>query len=110
MTDEAKHFPAKMYILVPDTVTPGYAALGAAHASVACFAKFAHLDEVKDWLDVSFRKVVCKVSVDEFEAAKKLCPDHVLITEDSIGDAEIALAFRPRSIWPPEFRKYQLFT
>jgi peptidyl-tRNA hydrolase len=109
MDQVSKYVPPKMYILVRDSIPAGFCALGAAHASVACYVKFKDIPEVQDWLKNSFRKVVCRVSDAEFDEAKRLDKDHVLITEDAINDEEIALAFRPRADWPQPFKSYKLF-
>jgi hypothetical protein len=44
----------------------------------------------------------------EFEQAKML-DDHVLITESKLDGAEVALAFRPRAIWPDMFKYFRLY-
>ena len=104
----------KMYILVKDTVQNyknepeplpvGYAAASIAHASLACYLKFKDHPDVIRWLDHSFKKVVCKVSPEQFEQAKKEEPDHVVMTESMLAKQEIALAFRPKVHWPDFFR------
>ncbi len=50
-----------------------------------------------------FYKAVCKVNPKEFENAK-LIEDHVIITESSLNNQEIAIAFKPREEWPKMFK------
>lgn len=98
----------KMYILIRDSVPTGFAVLGAAHASLACYLKFRDDPEVTEWLAGTFYKVVCRVSDEEFQGAKAFA-DHVVLTESALDNAEIAIAFRPRPEWPKLFRSYKLY-
>jgi len=70
----------KMYILIKDDVSTGFAVLAAAHASLAAYLRFRDTPEVTAWLAGPFFKVVCRVNDKEFEKAKQ-CPDHVVLTE-----------------------------
>ncbi len=98
----------KMYILVRESVRTGFAVLAAAHASLACYLKFREAPEVATWLAGPFYKVVCRVTDAEFEAAKAV-EDHVVLTESGLGEAEVAIAFRPREEWPRAFKFYRLY-
>ena len=98
----------KMYILIKDGVPTGFAALAAAHASLAAYLKFQDSNEVKEWLSGPFYKAVCSVNEKEFENAKQF-EDHVVITESGLENQEVAIAFKPRSKWPKPFRFYRLF-
>lgn len=98
----------KMYILVRDDVTPGFAILAAAHGALAGYLQFKDRDETRYWISGPFRKVVCSVSADEFEQARQV-PDGVVITESALEGREVAIAFRPREQWPPEFRALRLY-
>jgi len=42
----------------------------------------------------------------EFESAKSVV-DHVVISESSLGNQEVAIAFKPRSDWPKPFKFYR---
>jgi hypothetical protein len=97
-----------MYILLRDSIPVGHQVNCAAHASLACYLKFKDHPETQEWLENSFRKVTCSVSDKEFEKAKE-CEDWVCITEDAIGDAEVALAFRPRKEYPKRFQWFKLY-
>ena len=98
----------KMYILIRESVPIGFAVLGAAHASLACYLKFRDAPEVAAWLSGPFYKVICKVTDEEFEKAKAI-EDHVVLTESALSGAEVAIAFKPREEWPKAFKFYRLF-
>lgn len=98
----------KMYILIKEDVPLGNAIVAAAHASLAAYLKFQSLPEMQQWLSGPFYKVVCKVNASEFERAKAE-PDHVLLTESSLGGAEVALAFKPRAEWPKNFKYLRMY-
>jgi len=98
----------KMYILVRESVTTGFAILAAAHASLACYLKFRESPEVAAWLAGPFYKVVCRVTDAEFEAAKAF-EDLVILTESALDGAQVAIAFRPRQEWPKAFKFYRLY-
>ncbi len=85
-----------MYILIKESVPLGLALVAAAHSSLAAYLKFKETPEVAAWLSGPFRKAVCKVTVEEFEKAKEF-DDYVLLTETSLGDQEVAIAFKPPS-------------
>jgi hypothetical protein len=47
-----------MYILIRESVPLGFAVLGAAHASLACYLKFRDAPEVTTWQSGPFYKVI----------------------------------------------------
>ena len=98
----------KMYILIKDSVPSGLAILSAAHASLACYLKFRDSPETAEWIAGPFFKVVCKVNDAEFDSAKST-EHHVVLTESALGNAEVAIAFRPREDWPKAFKFYRLY-
>lgn len=98
----------KMYILVKDSVPNGFAILTAAHASLAAYLKFKDTPEIAEWLSGPFYKVVCRVNDKEFDAAKQFA-DNVVLTESALGQAEVAIAFKPREDWPKPFKFYTLY-
>ena len=97
-----------MYILIRESVPIGFAVLGAAHASLACYLKFRDAPEVATWLSGPFYKVICKVTDEEFEKAKAF-EDYVVLTESAMSGQEVAIAFKPREEWPKAFKFYRLF-
>ena len=98
----------KMYILIKDSIPVGFAALAAAHASLAAYLEFRDTPEVDEWLSGPFYKVICKVSDDEFERAKGLA-EHVVLTESKLDNAEVALGFKPSQDWPKAFNFFRLY-
>jgi hypothetical protein len=98
----------KMYILIKGSVPLGLALTSAAHAALAAYLKFKDTPEVTEWLAGPFRKVVCKVTDDEFEKAKTV-DDNIVMTESALDNQEVAIAFKPRPDWPKVFQFYRLY-
>lgn len=96
-----------MYILIKDSIPVGFAILAASHASLAAYLKFKDTPEINAWLSGPFYKVICKVSEEEFEQEKKI-EDNVILTESTLGNQEVAIAFKPRAEWPKKFKYYKL--
>ena len=98
-----------MYILVkreiPDKIVPAITA----HASLACFRKFEHTDNMQAWINGIFKKVVCVVNETEFANAKKE-PDHVVLTESSLDNQEVCIAFSPREEYSKMFKFLRMWT
>lgn len=100
----------KMYILILDDVPTGYAINSAAHASLACYLKFQHLPIMSEWLDSSFKKVTCKVSREQLEKALDVEKSyHVSLTESSLGNRLMCVAWSPRTEWDPFFKTLTLW-
>jgi hypothetical protein len=97
-----------MYILIRESVPTGFAVLAAAHASLAAYLKFQDSPEVAEWLAGPFYKAICKVTEEEFERAKET-PDHVVLTESTLDNREVAIAFQPRAEYPKPFRFFRLY-
>ena len=97
-----------MYILVKDTVPAGKAAVGIAHASLACYLKFQDDAIVKQWLSGPFYKTVCLVSESEFDKLKSET-DNVIITESTLENQETVIAFKPREAYPKYFKFFRLY-
>jgi hypothetical protein len=96
----------KIYILIPENVPLGFAMVAAAHAGAVGVLTWD--DEIMDeWLD-SFRKVVCKVSLVDFEKSAEY-PDSVLLTESALAKAPVARVFKPRHEWPEFFKHLRLY-
>ena len=105
MTDK----PLKMYILVKRSVPIGLGVNAVGHTSLATYLRFKDDPILQAWVTSKhFRKVTCIVSDEQFEKAKKY-PDHVIMTENAIGDAEVAIGFKPREEWPEFFKSLKLF-
>lgn len=97
----------KMYILVKETIPLGLAMAAVAHAAVACYRNYEHTKQMQDWLH-SFKKVICMVSKEEFEEAKKF-EANVVLFESALNGEETAIAFMPREQYPKEFKLYRLY-
>jgi len=95
----------KMYILIKDDVPAHFAVVAASHASLACYLKFKEMPEMREWVSGTFFKVVCKVDEIQFNEARGV-PYNVVITESALDDREVAIAFRPRDIWPKQFQYF----
>ena len=111
---------AKMYILVREAVDLGHAILGVGHAALGGFLTWdgeacepPHV-RVRDWATQSFRKVVCRVSDEEFEKAKSYGIegiDYKVMTESALDGGAVSLVWRPREPedWPPFFKSLKLY-
>lgn len=99
----------KMYILVRESVDQNKAIVSVAHASLACHLKFSEDEEYQEWLNNSFKKVVCLVNDKEFEKAKTF-DDNIVVTESTLGNEEMCIVFKPRSKWPKPFKFYKLYS
>jgi len=115
--------PLKMYILIKYSVDLGHAILGAAHASLGGYLDFTsqvsmaltpELAETTDqWVTESFRKVVCKVTDEEFDRAYFIAREGNMkfraMQESALGDGDISLVFAPRRDWPKFFKYLKLY-
>ena len=120
---------SKMYILIKDSIDLGHAILASAHASLSGYLTFTE-SELKaeperdrfvalggktitqDWAKNSFRKVVCKVTEEEFQKSKTYFPevtDYRVMVESGLGGIDVAIVFRPREEWPPFFKSLKLY-
>lgn len=101
--------PLKMYILVRESVPIGLGANAIGHTSLATYLRYHDDALVREWVTSKhFRKVTCIVSDVQFEKAKTY-PDHVVMTENALGDAEVAVGFKPREEWPEFFKSLRLY-
>jgi hypothetical protein len=100
----------RMYILVLDDIPVGYAINSACHAAVSCTLMYQNTEEVKEWLDTSFRKVTCKVTKEEFDKAIALEPDYVIMTELKLDNRVMCVAFKPRENYDTFFKYLKLYS
>ena len=118
--------PLKMYVLIKDSLTVGQAMLAAAHAPISCFLTLADQNRActsnmkirencvrtLDWAEKSFRKVICKVTAEEFEKAKAYGTnfiDYRVMVESGLGGEEVSIVFAPRNDWEPFFKSLKLY-
>ncbi|OIV40243.1 peptidyl-tRNA hydrolase [Flavobacterium johnsoniae] len=99
----------KMYILVKEDVPDKLVPVITAHASLACFRKFEHNENMQKWINGIFKKVVCVVSEKEFRNAEKE-PYNIVLTESSLENREVCLAFVPREEFPKMFKFFRMWT
>ncbi len=98
-----------MYIIVKDNIPDKLAPVIAAHASLACYKKFQENEDMIKWINGIFKKVVCLANEIEFDKLKNET-DFVIITESSLDNKEVALAFCPREEYPKMFKFLKMWT
>lgn len=99
----------KMYILIKDTLSNGMACTAAAHASLAMYLKYQDNEDMKEYIETSFAKVVCKVDDLEFEKAKEHDVRHLVLSESTMPGIETAIVFFPEEELPKQFKYYSLW-
>jgi hypothetical protein len=90
-------------------IDDGHLALSACHGTLMCYLKYKDTPEMQDWLLESFRKCLCVVTEGEYQQAKQLGLDHVVVNESAFGDEEVGLVFKPMEEFPKCFKFYRLF-
>ena len=120
---------SKMYILILESVDTGHQILAAAHASLSGYLTFLEHEHslrklchgespyeiettVEKWVRESFRKVVCKVSLAEFEKAKTYgenMKDYRIMVESGLDNQEVAIVFNPRDNFELFFKSLKLY-
>jgi hypothetical protein len=103
-----KSLPLKLYILVKESMLQkdfGHTILSIAHAMAAGSRNWTGDPVFEDWANNSFRKVLCKVTDEQFEKAKTYFPEDEfqVMTECAIDDQELTIVFKPREEWPKFF-------
>ena len=100
---------SKMYLLIKDSVPDNLVPLICAHASLAAWLKYESTNSVRDWVNNSFRKVVCRVSEDEFNRAALFNGSHVT-TASELENKQVCCVLVPMvEEYPPEVKKYELW-
>lgn len=100
----------KMYILVKDNIDLGHAILACAHGSLACYLDNQSDPTMQQYVKESFRKVVCKITPEQFDKAKTLMlPGDRVMVESGLGGAETAIVFKPREEWEKFFKFLSLY-
>jgi len=99
----------KMYIIVKDNIPDKLVPVITAHASLACYKKFEENENMIKWMNGIFKKVVCLASEIEFDKLKNET-DFVLLTESSLDNKEVSLAFCPREEYPKKFKFLKMWT
>ena len=99
----------KMYILILNDIPIGTAVNSACHAAVAATLKYQDTPEVKEWLQDSFRKVTCQVTLEQLNKAIEVEQDFVEITEINLDGILVGVAFKPRAEYHKHFKYLTLF-
>jgi len=101
----------KIYILILDDVDLGHAMLACAHGALSCYLRTKHSYPLKwrDYLDLSFRKVVCKVTKEQLDKAVETEQPFVFVTESGLDNRVTAAVFVPMSDPPKLFRSFPLY-
>lgn len=93
----------KMYIIVKNDIPDKLVPVITAHASLACYKKYETNPNMQKWISGIFKKVVCVINEVEFNKLKEEV-DFVVLTESSLNNKEVCLAFCPREEYPKKFR------
>lgn len=109
---KGESYKMKMYILVLDDVPKDLVPVICAHASLACYLnKYEDSEKIHDnfdiWLKESFKKVVCEVNEKEWNQAIDKEVDYQFITESSLENREVAIAFTPREDYHKCFKFFR---
>ena len=98
-----------MYIIIKEDTPDKLVPVITAHASLACYKKFETNLDMKKWINGIFKKVVCIANEIEFS---KLKDEHnfVALTESSLDNNEVCLAFCPREEYPKKFKFLKMWT
>ncbi|WP_286912611.1 hypothetical protein [Flavobacterium sp. UBA4197] len=99
----------KMYIIVKDNIPDKLVPVITAHASLACYRKFEENENMIKWINGIFKKVICLTNETEFDNLKNET-DFVVLTESSLDNKEVSLAFCPREEYPKKFKFLKMWT
>jgi peptidyl-tRNA hydrolase len=99
----------KMYIIVKNDIPDKLVPVITAHASLACYKKFQDNDDMIKWINGIFKKVVCIANEIEFDTLKKET-DFVMLTESTLDNKEVCLAFCPREEYSKKFKFLNMWT
>lgn len=99
----------KMYIIVKNNIPDKLVPVITAHASLACYKKYETNEHMQKWINGIFKKVFCVTNEIEFEKLKDE-PDFVALTESSLSNDEVCLAFCPREEYPKRFKFLKMWT
>jgi peptidyl-tRNA hydrolase len=99
----------KMYILIKQDVPDKLVPVITAHAALACFRKFEQNSDMQNWINGIFTKVVCVVNEAGFTNAQKEM-NYIILTESSLDNKEVSIAFCPREEYPKMFKFLKMWT
>ncbi|MGH1384578.1 hypothetical protein [Kordia sp.] len=99
----------KMYIIIKDDTPDKLVPVITAHASLACYKKYENNLDMQKWMNGIFKKVVCLANEIEFKKLKEEL-NFVTLTESSLDNNEVCLAFCPREAYPKRFKFLKMWT
>lgn len=99
----------KMYIIVKNNVPDKLIPVITAHASLACYKKYETNENMIEWINGIFKKVVCVVNETEFESFKN-DKNNIVLTESSLDNNEVCIAFCPREEYPKKFKFLKMWS
>ncbi|WP_267265611.1 aminoacyl-tRNA hydrolase [Chryseobacterium formosus] len=99
----------KMYIIVKNNVPDKLVPVITAHASLACYKKYETNENMIRWINGIFKKVVCVVNETEFESLKN-DENNIVLTESSLDNNEVCIAFCPREEYPKKFKFLKMWS
>lgn len=98
-----------MYILIKRDVPDRFVPVITAHASLACYKKYENDPSMIEWINSTFKKVVCVLNEKEFENVKKESKN-IILTESMLENREVAIAFCPRAEYSKQFSFFKMWT
>ncbi|HEX7870583.1 MAG TPA: hypothetical protein VF455_10775 [Chryseobacterium sp.] len=99
----------KMYIIVKNNISDKLVPVITAHASLACYKKYETNENILKWINGIFKKVVCVVNETEFESFKN-DENNIVLTESSLDNKEVCIAFCPREEYPKKFKFLKMWS
>lgn len=98
-----------MYIIVKNNISDKLVPVITAHASLACYKKYETNENMIEWINGIFKKVVCVVNETEFESFKN-DENNIVLTESSLDNKEVCIAFCPREEYPKKFKFLKMWS
>ena len=85
----------KQYLVLRPEISPPIACVAVAHGVLASYLKWQNEPIVQEWVNGVFYKCICQArDFKEWEAIKKW-PDNIIMSESSLDNLEICIAFKP---------------
>ena len=85
-----------MYIMIKKEVPLKFIPVICAHASLSAYLNNQEDPYIIEWLEKSFKKVVCEINEKEFNKIKNEVDRIQIITESGLDNQEVAIVVLPR--------------
>lgn len=98
---------------MPNWVPDNFVPVSCAHGAIMAHQAWDQVSEnYDDWLKHSFKKVVCRLSDDQWNWAHFNFDSHnkVVVTESALGGIEVAMAVHPEYLYDPQVKKFKLWS